>query len=62
MEALASQGLRVLALVSRELSSKVNELKVPEREIVESNLVFRGLVSLYDPPRPETASAVTACH
>ena len=62
MEALASQGLRVLALASRELSTKVNELKVPEREIVEGSLVFRGLVGLYDPPRPETAGAVTACH
>lgn len=62
MEALASQGLRVLALASKELSDKVDELKVPERVVIESDLVFRGLVGLYDPPRPETAGAVTACH
>ena len=62
METLASQGLRVLALASRELNDTVNELKVPERAEIESDLVFRGLVGLYDPPRPETAGAVTACH
>ncbi|KAI9801201.1 MAG: hypothetical protein M1825_003475 [Sarcosagium campestre] len=62
MEALASQGLRVLALASKELTNKVDEQKVPERAAIESDLVFRGLVGLYDPPRPETGDAVTACH
>ncbi|KAG9240694.1 sodium P-type ATPase-like protein [Calycina marina] len=62
MEALASQGLRVLALASKELSQRVDELKIPERAEIETDLVFRGLVGLYDPPRPETAGAVAACH
>lgn len=62
MEALASQGLRVLALASKELPSKINELKPPGRSVVENELVFRGLIGLYDPPRPETAGAVRACH
>lgn len=62
MEALASQGLRVLALASKELTSNIDELKTPERASIEMGLVFRGLVGLYDPPRPETADAVTACH
>ena len=62
MEALADQGLRVLALASKELPTKLDELKVPARETIESDLVFRGLVGIYDPPRPETAGAVTACH
>ncbi|KAG9235101.1 hypothetical protein BJ875DRAFT_283009 [Amylocarpus encephaloides] len=62
MDALASQGLRVLALASKEIPNKVNEMKVPERAEMESELVFRGLVGLYDPPRPETAGAVRECH
>ncbi|KAL3421940.1 potassium sodium efflux p-type fungal-type transporter [Phlyctema vagabunda] len=62
MESLASQGLRVLALASKQLPDKINELKPPGREDVERDLVFRGLIGLYDPPRPETAGAVRACH
>ncbi|PVH86911.1 calcium-transporting ATPase [Cadophora sp. DSE1049] len=62
MEALASQGLRVLALASKQLPGPIDELKVPERSTIECDLVFRGLVGLYDPPRPETAGAVTECH
>ena len=62
VEALASQGLRVLAFASNELINKIDDLKVPKRAVIESDLVFRGLVGLYDPPRPETAGAVTACH
>ncbi|KAF7916664.1 hypothetical protein EAE99_009557 [Botrytis elliptica] len=62
MEELASQGLRVLAFASKELTSKVDGLKVPDRAVIESDLVFRGLVGLYDPPRLETAGAVSACH
>ena len=62
MEALASQGLRVLAFASKELPSPINELKPPERPVIENDLVFRGLVGLYDPPRLESADAVKACH
>jgi potassium/sodium efflux P-type ATPase len=62
MEALASYGLRVLALASKDydgpLPSKGQEL---ERKTIEEKLVFRGLVGLYDPPRPETAGSVRQC-
>lgn len=63
MEALASSGLRVLALASRpHNSSKATRDSAPERGVVEADLVFRGLVGLYDPPRPESAEAVKNCH
>lgn len=62
MEALASQGLRVLALASKKLPGPINDIKPPKRSTTESDLVFRGLIGLYDPPRPETSGAVTACH
>ncbi|CBQ71963.1 probable ENA2-Plasma membrane P-type ATPase [Sporisorium reilianum SRZ2] len=62
MEALASQGLRVLALAHRKLSEAERELEEElERSDVESNMTFLGLVGLYDPPRPETAGAVRKC-
>lgn len=62
MEALANQGLRVLALASKKLSDNISAIKPPEREDVERDLIFRGLIGLYDPPRLETAGAVRECH
>lgn len=56
-EALASQGLRVLALGSR-LTDDVPK----NREEVEKDINLLGLVGLYDPPRPESAGAVAECH
>jgi Na+-exporting ATPase len=67
MEALSSLGLRVLALASRSYepqngrrASRVYES--PARGDIECDLTFRGLVGLFDPPRPETAASVKACH
>jgi P-type Na+/K+ transporter len=57
MEALASQGLRVLALGSRSI-----ETVTEERSEVESNIKLLGLVGLYDPPRGESQGAVQECH
>ncbi|PNS20119.1 potassium/sodium efflux P-type ATPase, fungal-type [Sphaceloma murrayae] len=66
MEALASQGLRVLALASRDhdpsRGRRASRDAPPPREHIEKDLVFRGLVGLYDPPRPESAEAVRNCH
>lgn len=66
MEALAAQGLRVLALGSRPHDPRdgrraSREGQVP-REEIERDLIFRGLIGLYDPPRPESAGAVKNCH
>jgi len=59
-EALAAQGLRVLALARR------NHSQLPASgdgaiEALESGLSFIGLVGLMDPPRPEAAAAVREC-
>lgn len=64
MQALASLGLRVLALASKPMPGEVKadpETGV-DRTSIECDLVFRGLVGLYDPPRPESAPAVRQCH
>lgn len=66
MEALARRGLRVLAFASRTSPRVVTEdearLGSLKREHFEGDLVFRGLVGIYDPPRPETRPSVFKCH
>lgn len=62
MEALASMGLRVLALASKRFEDHLEKGDEVDRADVESNLTFRGLIGLYDPPRPESAPAVRSCH
>ncbi|CAG7560043.1 unnamed protein product [Fusarium equiseti] len=63
MEALARLGLRVLALASRTDIPHVedNEAEL-ERGLFEKDLIFRGLIGLYDPPRAESAPSVRKCH
>jgi len=56
--ALAAQGLRVLALARRD------HAQLPDTnalDAVESQLQFLGLIALIDPPRPEAAAAVRDC-
>ncbi|KAF9420808.1 Na+ ATPase [Podila epigama] len=64
MEALAEKGLRVLTLAYRKFEpvhgvDLVHSLK---REEAESNMVFLGLVGIYDPPRAESRPAVLKCY
>ncbi|KAL4885491.1 hypothetical protein BJY04DRAFT_134785 [Aspergillus karnatakaensis] len=64
MEELAKLGLRVLALANRPYNeqSRVLEGSDLNRDEVEQNLCFLGLIGLYDPPRPETAGSIAACY
>lgn len=62
METLAGLGLRVLALASKPYHVAMEKGDDADRATIECDLVFRGLVGLYDPPRPESAPAVRTCH
>lgn len=58
VEEMADQGLRVLAVARRDWSGPA-----PDRDGAEApGLTLLGLVGLLDPPRPEVAAAVAACH
>ncbi len=52
---MSRKGLRVLALVCREL--KPGEENLPQKEL-ERDYTFVGLVAMMDPPRQESAAAV----
>ncbi|KAF9901132.1 Na+ ATPase [Linnemannia zychae] len=64
VDALAEQGLRVLSLSYRKFTPTpgVDLVHGLERDEVESNLVFLGLVGIYDPPRAESLPAVMKCY
>ncbi|KAJ5599943.1 ATPase P-type K/Mg/Cd/Cu/Zn/Na/Ca/Na/H-transporter [Penicillium hetheringtonii] len=64
MEDLAKLGLRVLALAHRPYTEQTQLLEDSdlERESIEKDLCFLGLIGLYDPPRPETADSIQACY
>jgi Ca2+-transporting ATPase len=56
---LARSGLRVLGVAMRELR---HDGMAGSADEVEHELIFLGLAAMYDPPRPEVASAVEQCH
>ena len=59
VERYGAQGLRVLAVARKTLDT----ITIPaQRDEVEQDLEFLGLVALFDPPRPEVAAAVARCH
>ncbi len=58
-DSYAGQGLRLIAMAARSLPV---DLVPQDRDDVESELVFLGIASLMDPPRPEVPAAVTHCH
>jgi P-type Ca2+ transporter type 2C len=55
-DAMAAQGLRVLAVARRGLATGHPAVSEAERE-----LTLLGLVAMSDPPRPEVVDAVAAC-
>ncbi|MEA5508806.1 cation-transporting P-type ATPase [Crocosphaera sp. UHCC 0190] len=56
---LASQGYRVLGVATRKGGE---ELLTEDPQELEQNLIFLGLVAMFDPPRPEVTEALARCH
>jgi calcium-translocating P-type ATPase len=55
---LAADGLRILAVAERPLPDTTVRTSP---SAVEQDLVFLGLVALWDPPRPEVPAAIGLC-
>ncbi|KAI9303852.1 potassium/sodium efflux P-type ATPase [Cunninghamella echinulata] len=63
VEDLARGGLRVLSLATRPLKAEGPiAFDTFKREEIEEDMVFLGLVGIYDPPRAESKDAVERCH
>lgn len=73
-KAFASDALRVLTICGKKMEMDIDSFKTiaeeanekePVREdlakIIESDLVFYGLVGMFDPPREEVKAAIKVC-
>ncbi|MDR2830791.1 MAG: cation-translocating P-type ATPase [Methanobrevibacter sp.] len=58
IEEMTDDALRVLSLAYREVDSNFN---VDDPDLVESDLIFVGLLGIMDLPRKEAKNAVTSC-
>ncbi|KIW02627.1 potassium/sodium efflux P-type ATPase, fungal-type [Verruconis gallopava] len=59
LEQYASQGLRIMTVAYRAFGpDSTQRFEQENREEMEQELEFLGLVGIQDPPRPETAGAV----
>jgi Ca2+-transporting ATPase len=59
VDAMAAQGMRVLAIAAHQVSTPIKRL---EMEHVEKGMEFVGLEGMIDPPRTEAIEAVKQCH
>ncbi|KAI1315931.1 Na+ ATPase [Mortierella claussenii] len=64
VDILADKGLRVLSLAYRRFQAAPNVDLVHDlaRDEVEQDMIFLGLIGIYDPPRAESRPAVLQCY
>ena len=55
---MASRGLRVIAVATRELPGPAEDWLDREPEAVETELQLLGLLALHDPPRPDVGDVI----
>ncbi|MGO4587494.1 cation-translocating P-type ATPase [Paenarthrobacter sp. 2TAF44] len=60
LEAMASRGLRVIAVARRELPGMATDWLHRSAEDAEQNLQILGLIGLHDPPRSDVQSVLKA--
>ncbi len=58
---MTGKALRVLALAYKKLTPSEQDLAGVDKDKLEENLVFVGLVGMMDPPRQEAKDAVATC-
>ena len=57
----SSQGLRCIGVAYKDKIDQEGNNKDIDREIIEKEMVFLGVVGMEDPPRPEVKIAVELC-
>nr|CAG8519102.1 4370_t:CDS:10 [Entrophospora candida] len=63
-ESLAGRGLHVISLAYRKINSQYKtdkEISKMTREETDNDMIFLGIVGIYNPPRPESKTAVMKC-
>lgn len=60
MDSFSEEGYRVLAHSTKTIPKDFDYTS--NRDAIESDLIFLGLVGIYDPPRLESLGAVKKCH
>ena len=58
---MTGKALRVLALAYKKLTPAEQDMDSVDKDKLEENLVFVGLVGMMDPPRQEAKEAVATC-
>ncbi len=58
---MTGKALRVLALAYKKLTPEESNLDKVDKDKLEENLIFVGLVGMMDPPRTEAKKAVETC-
>ncbi len=58
VENMAKQGMRVIAVAKKDVSSDCSSIQEHE---IKHDFVFLGLLGMIDPPREEVAEAIKAC-
>ncbi len=61
-EKLATEGLRVIALAGKRVSTLPHQLEKIDEDSIYSDLNFYGLIALIDPPRAGIKEALDQCH
>lgn len=56
VNSLAGEGLRIIAVAYKE---KLKSYNMPD---VENNMIYAGIITMIDPPRPEVPDSVKECH
>ncbi|KAJ2450176.1 hypothetical protein EV183_004463 [Coemansia sp. RSA 2336] len=64
IQEMARDGLRVLSIAFRHMTDDEanSDMSKADRNDVEQNMTFLGLVGIYDPPRPESLPSVMECY
>ncbi|GAV62757.1 E1-E2_ATPase domain-containing protein/Cation_ATPase_N domain-containing protein/Hydrolase domain-containing protein [Cephalotus follicularis] len=57
-EDISNQGLRVLGVAEKRLQTESSDVSMINEDIIESDMVFIGLITFYDPPKDSAKQAL----